>query len=248
MCTTGTRWKAWYQSCDWPGEPFPLLNRAARYFPILEEARRCLQGEGRILEIGSGPEGIGEFYPYPFIGCDVWFAVQPRKPMFPVICSGTLLPFADASFDIVIASDVIEHVAPEQRTKLIAEALRVARRQAIFGFPCGASAFALDQRLFVDYRARNMEPPVWLQEHMRHPFPGGDLFQNVPEGWTVVRKANESLTFHYWLMRKEMHRLWNYGFRCALRVTPGLVRRILRRFDADPSYRSIFIATRHQPA
>jgi Methyltransferase domain len=225
-----------------------LLNRAARYFPILEEAEKCVAGEGRILEIGSGPQGIGEFYPHPFIGCDVWFTTRPRKPMFPVMCSGTQLPFADASFELVIASDVIEHVAPAQRSTLISEVLRVARRQAIFGFPSGVRAFALDRRLFAEYKARHMDPPIWLQEHMQYPFPDDDLFRKVPEGWTVIRKGNENLRFHYWLMSKEMHRLWNYSFRCALRIMPGLVRRVLRRFDAEPSYRSIFIVVRQQPA
>jgi len=221
-----------------------LLNRAARYFPILDEVRSYHDGDCRILEIGSGPQGIGQFYRHPFVGCDVTFTSNPKAPMQPVVCSGTDLPFADGSFDIVIASDVMEHVAPEQREKLVKEALRVTQEAAIFGFPCGAPAFEIDKKLLAFYRKQKMQPPVWLEEHMLYPFPGRDLFQSLPDGWSVRSKPNESLIFHYWVMRKEMLRPWDYAFRLAVLMMPGVVRWILKFFNHEPSYRTIFIVTR----
>jgi hypothetical protein len=47
--------------------------------------------------------------------------VPPMKPMLPVRCSAANLPFGDASFAAAVASDVLEHVPPEQR--IIVEAL-----------------------------------------------------------------------------------------------------------------------------
>jgi len=224
-----------------------LLNRAARYFVILEQLPPAGANEPRILEIGSGSEGLGEFYQRPFVGCDVSFSREPRHPMRAVMCSGTALPFADGSFDAVVASDVMEHLAPEQRGEVIAEALRVARHRVIFGFPCGTRASELDHRLFAHYKARNVAPPIWLEEHLQNPFPDSQLFQDLPPGWHIATKPNEGLSFHYWLMRREMHRAWNYLFRLALFLIPGTVRRILRMFDEEPAYRKIFILTRQQP-
>jgi hypothetical protein len=222
-----------------------MLNRAARYFPILRALKRQLAENDSILEIGSGAYGLGEFYFRPFVGCDVSFFTQPRAPMSPVLATATQLPFSDRSFDAIVVSDVLEHVPPDCRMAVIREALRVMRKVAIFGFPQGPQAFEYDRRLAEMYAEQQLEAPVWLQEHMRHPFPTETLFENLPREWDVKSFGNESLNFHYWVMRKEMHRLWNYSFLFLLALIPRVVEYILRRADHEPYYRKIVVIERH---
>jgi hypothetical protein len=224
-----------------------LLNRAARFFPILRQLDCDLKLGGTLLEVGSGSSGIGEFWKGTFVGCDMNFPTRPIRNMRPVICSGCSLPFGDAAFDIVVVSDVIEHVSPVQRGDIVQEALRVARKLVVIGYPCGSAAFAVDQKLYHEYTSRNRHPPDWLVEHMAYPFPDEDLFLNLPGNWTSRVIPNESLRFHYWMMRTEMFRLWNYSFRLALWLAPQLVRHLLQRVDREPSYRKIFVLTRRQP-
>lgn len=221
-----------------------MLNRAARYFPLLRELKQYLASGDTVLEVGSGSLGMGEFSSHPFVGCDVSFTSRPKKPMIPVMCSGRRLPFRDGAFDAVVVSDVIEHVALDQRQGVIAEALRVAGKVAVFGYPCGPGALALDRKLRTDYQARKMSPPVWLEEHLRHPFPDEHLFQPLPDGWNKRVFPNERLEFHYWMMRKEMRREWDYSFRLALLLMPGITGWLLRHADGEPSYRKIFVLTR----
>jgi hypothetical protein len=234
-----------YRWRDTRGGYFELLNRAARFFPIRRELQSLLAaGGGSLLEVGSGSLGLGEYWPGPFVGCDVHFSSRPVSNMRAVRCSGERLPFKDHSFDAVVVSDVIEHVPPAHRKQVVAEALRVARKMVVFGYPCGSGAYEVDQKLYREYQSRKLRPPEWLEEHMLHPFPDEDLFSEVPAGWTSKVIPNESLRFHYWMMKKEMFFLSNLCFRLALQIMPGLMEWLLLRANREPSYRKIFIFSR----
>jgi predicted SAM-dependent methyltransferase len=226
---------------------FPLLNWAVRYFPISRILRRHAGDAGLILEIGSGSFGLAHFHRGQVVGCDVDFPDRPEINMLPVRCSGARLPFADSSFEAVVASDVLEHIPPDLRLQVIHEALRVTRKLAVFAFPCGRDAHALDEEFLEFQRRRNVPPPPWLQEHMLYPFPERDLFQGFGDGWRVENFGNEHLRFHDWVNRSEMSSTWSLVFRAVLRFTPHLIEAALRWADRPPYYRMIVVVTRRTP-
>lgn len=221
-----------------------MLNWAVRYFPILRVLEMQVRDGGPVLEIGSGSFGLAHFYHGRVVGCDVNFPYVPEKNMLPVRCRGTRLPFADSSFEAVVASDMLEHVPPNLRLEVINEALRVTRKLAVFAFPCGNDAHALDERFLDLLRRRNMPPPSWLEEHMQYVFPEQDLFRGFGDGWKVESFGNEYLRFHDWVNRREMSYAWNLLFRACLRLAPGLVEAGLRWMDRAPFYRMIFVVSR----
>jgi Methyltransferase domain len=221
-----------------------MLNWAARYYPILRALKEHgLLQEGSILEIGSGPAGLGEFRKVPFVGCDLSFERAPVPPMIPLVASATDLPFADRSFDAVIASDVLEHVSSELRTTVIAETLRVASRLVIFGFPCGEPAYEVDKALRQTYLAKHRVVPVWLEEHMIAPFPESSLFRDLP-GWKLVQFGNEHVAFHSWMMRQEMRGFFVRATNALRKLAPAVLEHLLRRADRPPYYRQIFVLSR----
>jgi hypothetical protein len=164
--------------------------------------------------------------------------------MTPVVASATALPFEDAFFDAVVASDVLEHVPPEWRKTVIGETLRTARRLVIFGFPCGEAAHKADEVMRQEYVSRNSRPPVWLDEHMLAPFPEDTLFRDIP-GWSVTQFGNENIKFHAWMMRRESRWLFRRVSTALRLFAPWLLGYLLRRADRPPYYRQIFVLTRN---
>jgi hypothetical protein len=222
-----------------------MLNWAARYYPILRAfEQHNLLSSGSVLEIGCGPVGLGTFRKVPFVGCDLSFPDPPPAwPMTPVVASAADLPFEDRSFDAVLGSDVLEHIPPDLRTTVISEALRVARQLVIFGFPCGSAAHDADRALRQLYLSKQLEVPIWLEEHMLASFPEEPLFREFP-GWTVTHVGNESIAFHSWMMRREMGRVFRRGSSLLLKLAPRMLEYWLRKADTPPFYRQIFILTR----
>jgi SAM-dependent methyltransferase len=203
-----------------------------------------LLADASILEIGSGAVGLGEFHKSEFVGCDVAFSMRPLYPMAPVAASAAALPFANGAFDVVVASDVLEHVPPAARPRVIQEALRVGRKLVVFGFPCGQLAHDADRKLLSTYVRKKIEVPSWLTEHMQAPFPEPDLFHNL-QGWEVGSFENESIQFHlqFWT-HIELHKILYYAGRASVLIAPRLVEYLLRKTDRAPYYRRVFVLTR----
>lgn len=221
-----------------------MLNWAVRYFPILRVLKdRTVAGE-RLLEVGSGSFGLATFYKDPFVGCDVDFPWPPRKPMLPVRCSAANLPFGDATFGVVVASDVLEHVPPNYRLKVVREALRVARNFAVFGFPSGSPAYESDRNFHDYHKARGIPICDWLEEHMRYPFPDRSLFESLPPEWSLESFGNENVRFHNWVNHREMSGKISQLLSLIVKVVPRPVEALLRLADRSPYYRMIVVVTR----
>jgi len=84
-----------------------------------------------ILDVGCGG-GRHYFCDYgKVIGIDpVLPLLQMAKKLYAEVyqTSGTKLPFADNSFDYVVSTDVLGHIAPDQKDQLFAEIFRVLKK------------------------------------------------------------------------------------------------------------------------
>ena len=151
------------------------MSQLLRYAPVISLIEQTRPQ--RILEVGCGSRGLGKFLSRRFVGADLDFtdftgtAHQVSPYMLPVLASGAHLPFKDRAFDFVVLLDVLEHLAPHARVGILAECDRLARRWIVIGFPCGALAEDHDRGFLHWLRKRSLRIPMWLHEHLEHPYP-----------------------------------------------------------------------------
>lgn len=138
---------------NWVPEEFGLYTDEDReYFTALFKLTplRRLQKGARVLEIGFG---TGKFLSYAqSLGFNLYATeVNPRltdiaaKQGFEVVTTDNLDSFADNSFDLVIAFDVIEHIPQDELASLFNDIHRVLidKGRFVARFPNGDSPFGL---------------------------------------------------------------------------------------------------------
>jgi SAM-dependent methyltransferase len=239
-----------------------LLNRLVRYAPVTA----ILEGvEGTtLLEVGSGSRGISAYLGGGWevtavdrdFGDYVGLADAAPAGVHRVAGDVAALPFPDASFDAVVALDLLEHVPPRERAAALRELARVARRVAIVGCPCGEPALESDRRLASWYDRLGVPRPAWLVEHLERGFPDAGLLRSELQQHGELRLVpNESVAAHERLGRVEALPVLGVVPLAAARLlrvaaqAPGTARgrvagallRRLRGRDRPPAYRTIAV-------
>jgi SAM-dependent methyltransferase len=238
-----------------------MLHQVARFasvVPLIEAA-----GPGEVLDVGSGSEGVAGWLgpEWRVTALDRSFAVAGamRGPSGgaarTVVGDARKLPFADDSFDVVLALDVLEHIRPADRGRALSELVRTARRRLIVACPTGPAALAADRRLAGRLRARGMDPPDWLLEHEANGFPQrDDLLRWLGGRGQIQVIANENIRWHTLLFSFESRRPGFHLSRTVARMLAGgLASRGLARTlsrlgvravqgpDRPPRYRTVVV-------
>lgn len=140
-------------------------HHAVRYAPVVSRLRRLPPGS-RVLEVGSGVEGLGAFWPGAFVGVDLAFD-GPRAPnLRAVIADGVRLPFADRTFDLVVSVDVLTELPSHVLGPVCAEMARVARREVLVLAVTGPDAEAFDRDAAAGLRRSGRAVPPWLVQEI----------------------------------------------------------------------------------
>ena len=229
-----------------------LLNQVARFVPV---ARLVAQVHGStLLDVGSGSAGIARWLPRGWMVTAVdrsWadYGSAPRPPdarTVRVEADARALPFPDASFDVVVSLDMVEHVPPEDRPVVRAELSRVAARRVVVACPTGMLALKADERLRERYGRWAREAPGWLVEHLELGLPEPEELLAMLPGARLV--PNESLAAHERVMRLDASRWGGVASTVASHVLRALPMRwreraskAVRGGDTPPTYRTIAV-------
>lgn len=144
---------------------------ALRYLPIVELLKKLKVDDKKILEVGSGAFGITPYLKRKITGIDFDFSEGETPFLEKVVGKGSNLPFDDSSFDVVILSDVLEHIPKSFRKKTLEEAVRVVKEYVVISGPFGKLPAAQD-KLLADYSIKKlgrMHP--FFEDHLKYGLP-----------------------------------------------------------------------------
>lgn len=166
---------------------FDQFQRYQTVARIIEYYRAKVSNDKfRVLELGANEhKDLKLFLPQDeivFTDVNLTQAMKSDKDF--IEADGTNLPFGDASFDFVIATDVLEHVSPAKRKLFLREAHRVSKITAILSFPFQSKEVVeAEKRVNEYYKALAGEDFIWLKEHIENGLPTkteiDSLLQNI---------------------------------------------------------------------
>jgi GT2 family glycosyltransferase len=230
-----------------------VLRRSIQFdrYQRLEALARQVRGlpdsvPGFVLDVGGRPGELAKFLPdYKVIVVDLPAAGKALcQEVHADACS---LPFGDASCEVVVSCDVMEHLAPDCRSQFVNELFRVTHGWVVLGMPRGApDVYAAERAVDTFHRLLHGVRHPWLAEHFRNGVPTrAEIEANLSSlGAEYVRIPNGYL--RRWVLGMVVNRYLESLEFAELR---------LERFNAmynaiytdddtcSPAYRDIYVAT-----
>jgi SAM-dependent methyltransferase len=189
------------------GGSLDFVRRHMAIINELERLRRELSlGIVDVLDFGGGHSPLADFIRlygltenYSLTVADIDSeAITAARVVAPLVAKSLLaqdgsLPFTDASFDIVVSSDVFEHIPHSRREDWAHELQRVARHAQVHNVPCDGEQFASSQA-DRSYQTWHIEqfgtPEPWTAEHLANGCPTIDELRALFAGSNIYGLAN----------------------------------------------------------
>lgn len=135
-----------------------------------------------VLEIGVGDRVVGEQVKKTGVAYACADIAEDLAP--DILAPVTKLPLADASYDLVCAFEVLEHLPFEQFETALAELVRVAKRRVLLSLPHYGPSLRLELKVPLLPRLRL----AWkVPHHPRHVFDGQHYWEIGKKGYAPAK-------------------------------------------------------------
>ena len=226
-------------------QSFDVFQRFSGILRLLESLE--MREGSSLLDVGGYPGALADYIKESFRGAKVITLDRPVCPRESYISgSAESLPFADSSFDAVLSSDTIEHLAPEQRISSIKETLRVSKRWVVIGAPFKNPCvdFA-EEKISTLYQKCFKKSHPWLSEHITNRLPERRFIQKMLEDSSAAVGVYPNGSVASWFILEAVQILLD-SFPMLSRFRQDLSRSFNAFWaasdDKEPAYRHILVA------
>jgi hypothetical protein len=252
-----------------PFDQYQRYRLTAELVTTLKQAADATQ-PWRILDVGGYFPTQTGILPMPsFLPDDETLVVDTAAYEGPNYqrASGTDLPFADASFEIVASCDTLEHIPVEGRGAFLAELRRVAKHAVILGAPHATAgvtwaenalaeylaSFGVTNPMLAEHQQYGIPDPAWVDDWLKQHLAGYVAFASgyLPR-WQTMMLLKHLLTAipDTWLLHQRMDQMYNARFYERDQREPGYRRAyVIMREGAPPAALQAFVerAARQEP-
>ncbi len=234
-----------YERFDLPFDLYTRNRIISDLIYLLRKNKECL----KILDIGGRSGHLKDFLQED----DDLYVLDIQKSEFNEknyfvgdIISG---PFKDRTFDVVVSSDLFEHISPENRETTLSEMLRISKNFVILGAPFySEKATEAEIKINEFFRKLTGNNHQWLSEHIKNGLPSAKkletFFKNNGFDYLTMETNNIS---NWLLMQLFIFYSYKYG------IPSENVSKVYRFYNENflelgdtlsPAYRTIFLIGR----
>ncbi len=225
--------------------PFDLYTRnkiISDLINLLRKNNKCL----KILDIGGRSGHLMEFlqeYDDLYI-LDIRKSESNEKKYF----VGDIIsaPFKDHTFDVVVSSDLFEHISPENRESTLSEMQRISKNYVILGAPFYSEKAAEAEVKINDFFHKltgNNHP--WLFEHIKNGLPSGKKLEDFLKNNGFEYLTTETNNISNWLLM-QLFIFYSYKYGVPIENVNQVYRFYNMNFlelgdSLNPAYRTIYL-------
>ncbi len=219
------------------------FDQFQRYHFIQNVVELITEGiRARILEVGAGSSPLRQLLADHLV---IQLDDAPGVGGLDLRSSAFHLPFAKETFDLVVCTDVLEHVRPENRPAFLSEIHRVASRVVVLGFPQNSPLVREADRLLYEYikSVKGFEY-AFLREHLENGLPEPSEIRAIlqPMAEEILEFQNANLYSWLPLMMSNFLLQGEDGFEEPLAIQNEIFNRYYNREShQSPAYRTFFI-------
>ena len=223
--------------------PFDLFTRNLLIKKLISAIRENGDKTLTILDVGGRAGNVDLFLPN-----DDLHILDIRRGEESNYVMGDIAeaPYKNNCFDVVVSSDVYEHIIPDERLNVISEMLRVANNYVILGAPFDSKDVQNAEIKACDYYTEIVgEPHPWLKEHIDNGLPSKKELEKFLEdnGFEFFNLTSNNIS-NWLLMQLFIFYSYKYG------VPNENMNKVYRYYNenftelgdmSSPTYRTIYL-------